>query len=91
MIMMDGLSLYSQQDVKLPDGKLPPLPSEWILSRLGDEDDPRDENRPLRSGDLADQQLVVQGSLVDEPGPIAETLSWIQVAKKHQWLASLEN
>ena len=89
MIMMDGLSLYSQQDVKLPDGKLPPLPSEWILSRLGDEDDPRDENRPLRSGDLADQQLVVQGSLVDEPGPITEALSRIEIAKKHQRLASL--
>ena len=91
MILMDGLNLYSQRDVKLPDGKLSSLPSEGILARLGDEDDPRDEHCPLRSGNLADQQLVVQGSLVDEPGPIAETLSRIEVAKKHQRLASLEN
>ena len=65
MILMDGLNLYSQRDVKLPDGKLSSLPSEGILARLGDEDDPRDEDCPLRSGNLADQQLVVQGSLVD--------------------------
>ena len=64
MIIM-GLSLYLQRDVNLPDGELPPLPSEWILARLGDEDDPRDEHCPLRSGNLADQQLVIQGSLVD--------------------------
>ena len=88
---MDGLNLYLQQDVKLPDRKLSSLPSEGILARLGDEDDSRDEHRPLRSGNLADEQLVVQGSLVDEPGPIAETLSRIEVAKKHQRLASLEN
>ena len=88
---MDELSLYSQRDVKLPDGKLSSLPSEGILARLGDEDDPGDEYCPLRSGDLADQQLVVQGSLVYEPCSIAETLSRIEVAKKHQWLASLEN
>ena len=91
MIIMDGLSLYLQRDVKLPDGELSALPSEWILARLGDEDDPRDEDCPLRSGNLADQQLVVQGSLVYEPGPIAETLSRIEIAKKHQRLASLEN
>ena len=91
MIIMDGLSLYLQRDVKLPDGELPPLPSEWILARLGDENYPRDEYCPLRSGNLADEQLVVQGSLVDEPCSIAETLSRIEVAKKHQWLASLEN
>ena len=83
--------MFSYQVVKLPDGKLPPLPSEGKLSCLGDEDDPRDEHRPLRPGNLADEQLVVQGSLVDEPGPIAETLSCIEVAKKHQWLAGLQN
>ena len=59
MILMDGLNLYSQRDVKLPDGKLSSLPSEWILSRLGDEDDPRDENRPLRASQLTNEQLVV--------------------------------
>ena len=91
MIIMDGLRLYLQRDVKLPDGKLSSLPSEWILARLGDEDDPRDEYCPLRASYLADKQLVVQGSLVNKPCSIAETLSRIEVAKKHQWLASLDN
>ena len=91
MIIRDGLSLYSQRDVKLPNGELSSLPSEGIFARLGDEDDPRDEHCPLRASYLADEQLVVQGSLVDEPGPIAETLSRIEVAKKHQWLAGLQN
>ena len=53
------LLMFSYQVVKLPDGKLPSLPSEGKLSCLGYEDDPRDEHGPLRASYLAKQELVI--------------------------------
>ena len=72
--------MQQEQDVKLPDGELPALPSEGILARLGDENYPRDENCPLRASQLTNEQFVVQGSLVYEPGPITEALSRIEIS-----------
>ena len=66
------------------DRKLSAVPFKGKLSHLWNEGDPWEKNCPKVSNNLALQQLVVNASLVDKLGPIAESLSRVQVPKEHE-------
>ena len=68
-----------------PHRELSPLPAEGILIDLRDEADPGDEDNPARGHDGALQDPVVDGLPEQQPGPITETLPWIDVPQQHQW------
>ena len=66
------------------DGKLSPGPFEREASRFRDELDPWDEYFLVIPGQLAHQQHVVKGPLVDQLRAVAQTLLGTDVPKKYQ-------
>ena len=69
--------------------KLSPGPLKGVTAWLGEELDPWDEDFLVTANQLAHQQHIVECSLVDQLGTIAEALLGTDVSKQHHrhtWL-----
>ena len=62
-----------------PHWELPPVPLEGVLSHCWNEGNPWEQNGSEVTDDLAFQELVVNASLVDELGSIAQALPGVEV------------
>ena len=62
-----------------PHWELSPMPLEGILPHCWNECDPWKQNSSEVSNNLTFQELVVNATLVDELGPVAQALSWVEV------------
>ena len=72
------------------DGKLEPRPTIRILPCLGNEDNPWNQDSPISSWQLALKDFVVEASLEDQLGSVAQSCFGVQISEQDQRQARLQ-